>query len=136
VAGPDTTYAIVTAISSAGRSWRLPVISTTMTVTDMGSLPAAPKTASTPTIAKGTGDWTSEGASICISTPKSSPVAAPTNIPGAKTPPLPPDPTVREVAAILAKGSAARIRRPAPMTIDDARSLRGAMALLIAPPSS
>ncbi len=38
----------------------------------------------------------------------SNPVNAPMTIPGAKTPPLPPDPIENDVAIILRKGSMAR----------------------------
>ena len=83
------------------RSASVPVISLTMSMTAIGTLPTPAKRATMPTMTKGAGKGIMPGTSELSTTQNAAPTNPPITRDGAKTPALPPDPTVNAVARIL-----------------------------------
>jgi len=74
-----------------------------MMIEAIGTLATPAKNPPMPTRTKALGWMTQPGASLCPRKPKAPPSMAPMNTDGPKTPPLPPELMVQEVAAILRK---------------------------------
>jgi len=113
VSSPVSRLETPTAAIAGTRIVMLPTISTTMISTAIGAFATAPNSDIIPTITK-TGTvsiGTYDGLSRCRPMPSAPPIPAPMVSPGAKTPPLPPEPSVREVARILKNGSKMRTTR-------------------------
>ena len=92
-------------IMATGTINMLPVISITIIATAIGALLAAPKRESMPIITKcinivRLNTW---GLTKFKRRKVNKPTDAPMNMPGAYTPPLPPEPTENDVASIFAK---------------------------------
>ena len=92
-------------------SERVPVISLTMRMTAIGTRPTPANSAIIPTITRGPGTGIIPGATEFSTTQNAAPTNPPTTSEGAKTPALPPEPTVREVAMILNSITSSRTAR-------------------------
>ena len=108
-----TRHATATAPIAGTRSEKFAVISTTMIITAIGAYATQPKSAIIPMTMKAgiVSGGKNDGKSRLRTTPVIPPIMPPITRPGAKTPPLPPEPMVREVVRILRKGRRTRTAR-------------------------
>lgn len=106
VESPTRRTATETAPIAGTSREKSPVISVTMIIIAIGAWEMAPKRAIIPTITKTGTDSTGTipGSARCSKAPRAPPADPPITSPGAKTPPLPPEPMVSDVVRIFANG--------------------------------